>query len=193
MLLILFETVVFVAVTPRPREQFFQLYVLGTNRRAADYYPNGNADIRLGGSVKWYIGVKDSMGTVQLVSIRVKLANQSIMPPDDLNAVGSSASVVKEFKRFIQDNETWEFPFIWTISDAITVNGSTRILKLQINNETYPLQALSARNGSNFRLIFELWTWQTDSAAFQFGWTAGGERRVAWLQVWFNMTSARPA
>jgi hypothetical protein len=39
----------------------------------------------------------------------------------------------------------------------------------------------------------ELWTWRTGADAFEFGWTAGGEHRVAWLQVRFNRTSPRPA
>jgi hypothetical protein len=27
-------------------------------------------------------------------------------------------------------------------------------------------------------------------AAIEFGWNANSKHRVAWLQVWFNMTSA---
>jgi len=192
-LLIVFEMLAYVATTPRPKERFFQLYVLGANHMAADYYPNNDTNIPLGDSVRWYVGVTDFMGNVQLVAIRVKLGNQTIRPPDDLQALESPAPFVTEFKRFIQDNETWEIPFVWTIGNAAAVDGSTRILEFQINNEPYQLQDSSARNGYNFRLIFELWTWETDSGTFQFGWLAGGERRVAWLQVWFNMTSPRLA
>jgi len=192
-LLISCETVAYVATTPRPREQFFQLYVLGANHITADYYPNNDTDIRLGEPVTWYLGVNDNMGTVQLVSIRVKIGNQTIKPPDDQQALESPAPVVTEFMRFIQDNETWEAPFVWSIRDAIPVGGSTRILTLKINNETYQLQDCSASKGQNFRLIFELWTWQTDANAFEFGWTANSERRVAWLQVWFNMASPTSA
>jgi len=82
---------------------------------------------------------------------------------------------------------------VWNISDAVLVGNSTRILKLQINNESYQIQDWSASNGRNFRLIFELWTWQADTNAFEFGWTTNSENRVAWLQVWFNTTSARQA
>jgi len=192
-LLIVCEMLAYVATTPRPQEQFFQLYVLGAKHMAADYYPNNDTNIQLGESVQWYLGVTDFMGNVQLVSVRVKLANQTIMPPDDLNAQPSSAPLVTDFKRFLQNNETWEFPLVWQINDAVTVGASTRILELAINNETFQLQDSSARDGYNFRLIFELWTWETDSGTFQFGWVTGGERRVAWLQVWFNMTSPRLA
>jgi uncharacterized membrane protein len=192
-LLIICEMVAYVANTPRPREQFFQVYVLGARRMAADYYPNNDTNLGLGEPVTWYLGVTDNMGSVQLVSIRVKIGNQTIKPPDDQQAIESPAPVVTEYMRVLQDNETSEMPLVWSISDAISVNGSTRILVLQFNNETYRLQDCSASGGHNFRLIFELWTLQADTDTFQFGWVAGGEHRVAWLQVWFNMTAPRLA
>jgi hypothetical protein len=192
-LLVVCEMVAYVATTPRPREQFFQLYVLGAKHMAADYYPNNSTNIRLGELVTWYLGVTDNMGSAQLVSIRVKLGNQATKPPDDQQATESPTPVVTEFMRFIQDNETWESPFVWSIQDAASSSNVTRILTLQINNQAYQIQDWSASGGYNFRLIIELWTWQTDANAFEFGWTASGEHRVAWLQVWFNMTSPRLA
>ena len=188
-LLVVFEMIAYVATTPRPHEQFFQLYVLGANRMASDYYPNNNPEIGVGEPVTWYLGVSNFMGTVQLASIRVKVSNQTIAPPDDQQGLESPAPVVTDFARYLQDNETWETPFIWTISNASLSDGYTRILVLQINNETYQIPDWSASNGHNFRLIFELWTWQTDSNGFEFGWTTNGEHRIAWLQIWFNMTS----
>ena len=187
-LLVIFETIAYVATTPKPREQFLQIYVLGPNHVAGEYYPYNSTDIRLGEVVKWYLGVTDSMGTVQLVEVRVKIGNQTIESPDDMKALDSPAPVVTEFRRFMQDNETWEMPFVWSVSDATSFTGSTRILKLQVNNETYQIQDCSASNGHNFRLILELWTWQTETNGFEFGWTTNGEHRVAWLQMWFNMT-----
>lgn len=192
-LLIICEMVAYVANTPRPSEQFFQLYVLGARHMAADYYPNNKTDLSLGEPVAWYLGVTDNMGSVQLVSVRVKIGNQTIKPPDDQQATESPAPLVTEYMRVLQDNETWEMPLVWSIPDAISVNGSTRILALQFNNETYQLQDCSANGGHNFRLILELWTLQADTDAFQFGWVTGGEHRVAWLQVWFNMTAPRLA
>jgi hypothetical protein len=127
---------------------------------------------------------------VQLVVIKIKLANQTIRPPDDLQAQPSPAPLITEFRRFIQDNETWEMPFFWQIVNADMPEGSTRILEMQINNVTYVVPGLSALDGHNFRVILELWTWEPQSETLQFGWSSGNERRVAWLQVWFNMTSS---
>jgi hypothetical protein len=188
-LLIIFEMIAYVATTPRPQEQFFQFYVLGANHLAADYYPSNDSNIPLGEPVKWYIGVTDLMGNMQLVAIRVKIGNATISAPNDLQGLPSPAPLVAEFMRFIQDNETWEFPFVWHISNVSSVEGSTRILELQINNQTFPVRDSWAGNGYNFRLIFELWTWNVDTAGFEFGWYAGTEHRVAWLQLWFNATA----
>jgi uncharacterized membrane protein len=192
-LLIVCEMLAYVATTPRPREQFFQLYVLGAHHMAADYYPNNNTDISIGEPVTWYLGVTDDMGSVQLVSVRVKIGNQTIQPPNDQNGTESPAPLVAEYMRVLRDNETWETPFVWTITDAVSSGGSTRLLTFQFDNETYNLQDSAASGGRNFRLIFELWTLQLDTDTFQFGWTTSGEHRVAWLQVWFNMTSPRLA
>ena len=187
-LIILCETIAYVTTIPRPREQFFQLYVLGADHMTSHYYPNNNMNIYVGEPVAWYLGVANSMGTVQLVSIRVKISNETIKLPDDQQE--SPGSVVTDFARFLLNNETYEIPFVWSISNATQSSGTTRILTLQINNQAYEVSGWSARNGYNFRLIFELWTWQTDINAFEYGWNTIDMHHAAWVQLWFNMTSA---
>jgi hypothetical protein len=130
------------------------------------------------------------MGNVQLVSIRVKLGNETISPPNDTQGLSSPAPLIAEFMRSIQDNKTWELPIVWRLLNVSSVEGSTRILGLQINNQSFLVQDSSARDGYNFRLIFELWTWNVDSGALEFGWWQATDHRVAWLQLWFNATSA---
>lgn len=191
-LLVVFEMIAYVATTPRPSEQFFQLYVLGSKRMAADYYPNNDTDISPNETVSWYLGATNSMGNVQFAEVRVKLGNQTINPPDDQQALPSPAPLVTEFQRFTQDNETSEFPFVWSVTNVRFANNSAHILELEINGEPFQVVDCSARSGYNFRLIFELWTWDTNAGAFQFGWETGGEHRVAWLQLWFNMTTSVP-
>jgi uncharacterized membrane protein len=192
-LIVVFEMIAYVATTPRPSEQFFQLYVLGSNGMAANYYPANNPDISPNETITWYLGATDFMGNVQFVDIRVKLGNQTINPPDDQLGLPSPSPLITEFQHFTQNNETWQFPFAWRVTNAELVNNRMRILTLEINNETYQVADWSARSGYNFRLIFELWTWDTNTGAPQFGWQTNGERRVAWLQIWFNMTASAPS
>ncbi|MGA8856924.1 MAG: DUF1616 domain-containing protein [Candidatus Bathyarchaeia archaeon] len=187
--LVVCETLVYVVTTPRPRERFLQLYVLGSNQEAADYYPNNDPNIHIGEQVMWYLGVTNNIGTVQFISIRVKISNQTIEPPNDTLALESPAPSIIEFERFLQDNETWHVPLFWSILNATNTGEAIHILVLEIDNQTYRISDWSATSGYNFRMIFELWTWQTNLNAFVFGWNANGENATAWLQIWFNMTS----
>ncbi len=188
--LIVFETIAYITTNPPPREQFFQLYLLGANRKLSDYYPKNDPNIRPRDYIQWYMGATNFMGKVQLVAIRVKLGNQTIRPPDDIEGQPSPSPMITEFRRFIQNNETWEFPFFWRVANVDSSATATRVLRFEINNRTYQVGDLSARNGQNFRLIIELWTLDMQSGDLQFGWFDGTARRVAWLQVWFNVTLA---
>jgi len=188
---IIFSMLAYVAVTPRPKEQFFQVYVLGEKRMAEHYYPDDNPNIPVGRSVQWYLGTTDFMGSVQYVVIKVKLGNSTINAPDDVNYMPSPAPVLIEFRRVLMDNETWEFPFAWIIGEILENGNMTHVTVLVIsvkNGVEVRSGKVSALNGHNFRFIFELWTLDPLTGDLMFGWTAGGERRAAWLQVWFNAT-----
>jgi hypothetical protein len=188
---IIFSALAYVAVTPRPKEQFFQIYVLGENRMAERYYPDNSSNIPVGRLVHWYLGATNFMGSVQYVVIEVKLGNSSIEAPDEINSVPSPAPVLLEYRRVLMDNETWEFPFSWVIGE-IRQDGNMTHVRVVVINVKNGVEArsgeVSALNGHNFRIIFELWTYDPATENLIFGWTAGGEHRVAWLQVWFNAT-----
>ena len=119
----------------------------------------------------------------------MKLGNETTTPPNDTSNSPSSAPELIAFDQSLMNNETWEFPLAWTITNATATAGSTRILQAKINNETYEISNWSATNGYDFRVILELWVWQTNTNTFEYGWSGNGERRTAWLEIWFNMTS----
>jgi len=189
--IIIFSALAYVAVTPRPKEQFFQLYVLGETRMAERYYPDDNPNIPVGRLVKWYLGATNFMGSVQYVVIKVKLGNSTIKAPDDINYMPSPAPVLLEFRRVLMDNETWEFPFAWII-DEVREDGNATDATVLVINVKDGVQVssghVSAMNGHNIRIIFELWTLDPSTEDLIFGWRAGGEHRAAWLQMWFNAT-----
>ena len=185
--LIVFEMLAYIATTPKQQGQYFQLYLLGAKGTVADYYPNNDTTIAINESVQWYLSVQNSMGSVQLVEIRMKLGNQTIPAPGGAN-ISSSAPEIASFYRFVQDNETWNVPLYWSIAKTIASSNATQITQMQVDNETYNVRAL-ARKGVNFRIIIELWTFNENSNAFQYGWTAGSDHQAAWLQVWFNVTT----
>jgi hypothetical protein len=156
---------------------------------AADYYPQNNTNLRLASNITWYLGVTNFMGNVQLVEIRLKLGNETTTPPNDTTDTPTAAPELVAFDRALMENETWEFPFDWSITNATTTAATTHILTIEINNHTSQTSDWSAFKGYNFRLILELWVWQGDTSNFEYGWGSSAERRTAWLQLWFNMTN----
>jgi len=194
-LLVLFEAAAYTVTTPGPRESFFELYALGANGLAGNYYPSNSTFIEPGTPVTWYIGISNQMGFLQFVDIRVKLGNQTINPPNDTTASPSPAPLIVEFRRFIPDNGTWEIPFVWQVLNFTTRNGYSRILQLKIDDITYSIQdspTCTSLKSCRFRFIFELWTWSVSSADFQIGWWNGDQRRIAWLQLWFSLAPGAP-
>jgi hypothetical protein len=183
--------VAYTTTITRPSEKFLQLYVLGPTGTAGNYYPNNSSSIRTGENVQWNLGLVNNMGSLQYVSIRVKLGNQTIDSPNDTLALPSPAPVITEFKHFILDNETWGVPFDWQIANyTTTTTGLVSIHSLTIDNVTYVLENSPVCPGissCSFRLIFELWTWNVDSNNFQIGWLNGDQQRIAWLQLWFTL------
>lgn len=184
----IFFMIAYVSVTPRPGEQFFQIYVLGENKMAERYYPNDNPNIPIGVQVKWHLGATNFMGSIQYVILKIKLSNTTIDPPDEKNNLPSPAPVVKELYRVMLNNETWQFPLTWSINDLKRIGDNYYPTQLIINEQKIDVQPVSAKKGYNYRMIVELWTLDPLDQHLIFGWRTGTERKTAWLQVWFNAT-----
>lgn len=187
--ILVYSTIAYASTTPRPKEQFFQLYILGETKMAEYYYPNNNPNISPNTSIHWYLGVTNFMGSVEYVIIKLKLGNQTIQPPNETNATPANLPTLIEFRRILLGSETWEMPFTWKVMN-VDLKNETAFLTLNINNKTITVQDVGARDGHNFRIIFELWTLDKEVESHIFGWKTQGQRRAAWLQMWFNATVA---
>lgn len=186
---LIFSMLAYIAVTPRPKEQFFQFYALDESRTVEHYYPKDNPTIPLDTSVKWFLGVTNFMNSIQYVAIKVKLGNSTLAPPDETQAKPAPIPVLFEFRKVLTNNETWEFPFTWSIKEVQVVGNMIQVTHLTINDETIIVSNIGAEHGYNLRLILELWSFNRDEDRFIFGWYASQERKCAWLQLWFNVTS----
>jgi hypothetical protein len=186
--LLVFEMFAYTATAPRNQDQYFQLYVLGASGSVGGYYPHNSTDLFIGDTARWYVGVTNSMGLVQLVEVRIKLGNSTIAGPDIAGTNSSVAQQVDSSYRFLRENETWEFPLFWKVTNASINGNTTTITQLQMGNQTVGVD-ISAVNASKFRMIIELWTLDASSDSFQYGWMAGPNHHAAWLQVWFNVTT----
>jgi len=61
-------------------------------------------------------------------------------------------------------------------------------LTLDVNGTAVDMLAPTSQGGRNFRIIIELWVYNSEMDAFEFGWITGTERHAVWLQIWFNAT-----
>ena len=188
--LAIFTTLAYVATTPRPSEQFFQIYVLGDDHRLEHYYPNDNSTINPYTTVRWYVGVTNSMASAQYVILEFKLGNASIPPPNENTTTPSPAPILVQYDRVLLQNETWEFPFTWEIVGE-NRSGNAVSLELNVNGTVISMASPETQSGRDYRMIIELWVYDSASNSLQFGWTTNSQRRAAWLQVWFSaMTSS---
>jgi hypothetical protein len=188
---ILLSLLLQMAATSTQKKQSFQIYLLGATRKS-DYYHGDESSVLLGKKAKWHLGISNMMHSLQYIMIRIKFANSTFMTPDDATQTPSPAPILVEFGRVLMKNETWETFFIWVIKEIdvktdviyptlFEVNG------VEIRNSS--VSRVSTLRGRNFRIIFELWTFDKETNNLVFGWRDRGERKTAWLQMWFNLTT----
>ena len=173
------------AYLPRRGEPFFALAVLGEEGMAEHYYPGDDPLIEVGEEVRWTLYLYNHVGEAQYVAVRVKLLNSTMLAPNSTSCSPSPAPVVYEVRRVMMDNETWLYPFSWSIEDVEPVGDFLEIKQLSMNGGPIGTRSV-AEGGSNYRFIIELWVYDEDFKDLQFGWRYGDELRCAWNQIWFN-------
>ena len=174
-------------ILPSREEYFFALAVLGENRKAEGYYPKNDPRIEVGEEVRWNIYLYNHMGEAQYVSVKVKLLNSTISAPNSTSIEPSSTEAIYEIRRIVLKNETWLYPFSWSIEDLDLQNNYVEIKHLKINTNIIEASSI-AQVGTNYRLILELWVYDENIKDFRFGWINEGELYCAWNQIWFNAT-----
>lgn len=172
----------------RPEEKFISLNTLGKNGTTSNYYPSNNtiwAPIP-GQKVSWNIYVYNHAGDAEYVSVRIKLINSTDATPIE----NSSGQAVYEFSHLLATNASWSFPLNWKISDvSMDLDRGYVVIKgLDIDNRHIDGLNVRTQQGKEFRMIIELWRYDTKNKAFVFqGFPDSDNERGAWNQIWFNL------
>ena len=187
--LALISTVTLIAQIPAPYDEYLALSTLGPLGTADEYFPANNVNIHLGVQNQWFVEVYNHFPNLQLLRVELKLLNATMPGPNQLNDQPSERPPFYEVTRMVTSNETWKIPILWSVSNASEINGTVTVNSLTLNGEELtPNVVISADNGYNFRIVIELWVFNGDSDAFNFAWASNGSPRVAWNEIWFNMT-----
>lgn len=176
----------FVMVTPRPRQEFFQMYMLGDTGIIGSYFPNDNSSwMPIGLTNQWTLVVSNHMGTTQQVSVIIRIGNSTTTAPNSTIAESANSAALLSLNESLGNEETRTFPFQWNIT-SVSFSDNYYSLNLDVNGHSIH-ELVPAAGGKDFRFIFELWSAPTPGETPRFGWTNNGVAEAAWLQVWFNV------
>jgi len=187
--LVLFSILAIAVVSafwPRYEERFFELGLLGKDKRAEGYYPNNNSTLEVGSPILWHIYVHNHMGSAQNVSVRVKLLNSTMEAPNDREHKPSPYPFFTEFPLSLSVDETILVPFSWSILEAVSQNNSIIIKRLTVNDKTVEVD-IPAFSDNSFRMVFELWVYDQSSHEYKFGWGSENEFYSASIYMWFRV------
>ncbi len=185
-LLLILLVAVISSFWPRYEDEFLEIGLLGKDKTADNYYPNGNATLVAGAELNWYIYVHNHMQTEQNVSIRVKLLNSTTALPDDRNYKPSPVDPIAEFPLSLHINSTELVPFLWRILETENQNNSITIKRLIIN-ETIVEANISTYSDSFYQIVFELWVYNPASNEYFFEWKNGDKISSASAYVGFKV------
>jgi len=175
------------ALLPTKEDPFLAVAVLGENKKAESYYPSDDPHIEVGEKVHWFIYLHNHMGELKYVALRVKLANSTFLTTNSISCNPNPAPIIYEVRRILLNNETWLYPFTWSIQSVESYESYLGIRRLTINDRNIETWVIAKEN-NNYRIIFELWVYDENIDDFQFGWRYRDEMRCALNQIWFYIT-----
>jgi len=177
------------AFWPKYEERFFELGLLGKDKKAEGYFTNNNTILETGSSVFWHIYIHNHMGSTQKVSIKVKLLNSTMQAPNDQEHESSPILCFIEFPVTLSVNETKLILFSWSILEA-DFHGSFIIVKrLIVNNQTIEVDPPTLSDDNRFRVVFELWVYDESIEQYRFEWDSGKGFYSVSLYIWFKLAT----
>ena len=119
-----------------------------------------------------YLDIVNHMDYSIYYAVYVKLRNET--QPPATRSLPSPLPPVYEFRTFLQDEATWETPFLFSFPEISISNGSCSVNKLMINNNLVSVDvsanwkemvvAGAVLKGFYFQLFFELWFCDTSQS-----------------------------
>jgi|SRR5207237_5611949 len=183
----IFSSVTFYAMSSKPSQSFIGFGIYSQNGLQG-YLPNSNLTVSVRQTVNWTFAVTNRMNMAEFVMIHTIIGNSSTTPPNATtpSTPPNATALLGATEQFINDGETSRINFTWTIESSYQIAQLT-YLNVSIDGQSAVSSApVGTTSGRNFRLIFELWTFDPVSGSFQYGYPGQTSQVGVWLQVWFN-------
>lgn len=184
----------YLTVTPGTTNAgFLELFVLGPDKTANAYFPDGDPNLMVDLPVRWFLYVANEHADRHDVLVKAYLGNATLGAPQPVTCIPSVLPSLFAVPASLDPGQVREVPLEWSVAAVDTQTGRVSITSLRVNADLVDTAAITAVDGVNFRLILELWTLNETTREYQFGWVQNGQRRCAWLQFWFNVTAGEGA
>jgi len=181
--LIIYLSIAYAVTTPRIDEEYFQMYILGREKTADKYYPyENNRTVPLNTNVTWYIIIENYIRKPSLVLIKFKLGNSTTKTVNDSKFEPSEMPVIQEITKVLLPDEKWVIELTWKI---VKIEKIYDLYYLTLDWNGTKISIYDVGSKDSFRFVIELWTY--NNGKFILGWDSIQGRKVAWLQMWFEV------
>lgn len=163
-------------------EKFSELYILGPGHMAEDYPFN----VTEGLNYLVYVGVGNHMGSSTYYVVYVKFRNETEPLPNAITGTPSLLPPLYEYRMFLRDNETSEFPLNFSFSSVSFSDNQSTVGNLVINGIQHSVSNSvlwdAENSGYYYQVFVELWIYNVESDAFTF--------HNRFVGRWLNMTAS---
>ena len=171
----IYAAIAYYATTDKPSETFigFGIY---TGKNALSGYTGPGSTININQTYHWTFNITNEMGTTQLVQIITRIGNNQTTGPNATSP--ATLQVFANATSFVPNKSSTLQTFDWNVTKVVS-SGGLDYLTVDINGLTTS-STLGTAPGLPFRFYFELWTFNTSLASFQY---------YTWLQIGFTVNS----
>src|SRR6266705_2360720 len=171
----IFTSATFYITSPKPTQSYMGFGVY--SQQGLHGYVPGNMTITPPQTLNWNLTVANRTGREQFIMVIVRIGNSTTFLPNVTSPATFPPQPLGKIDRFVSDGE------------STNQTGALVFLNLRIDGQSISSAPVGAVSGRDFRLIFELWTFDPSTGSFEYGYPGEFAQIGTWLQVWFS-TSA---
>ncbi len=172
--LAIYGAIAFYATTNKPSQPFLGFGIYSGQNTLSRYLETGTVNVNQ--TYHWTFNITNEMGTTQLVQIITRLGNNTTLGPNATSP--ATLQVLANSTLFVPNKGSMLQNFDWNVT-RVTSSGGLDYLTLDINGRITN-STLGTGPGGPFRLYFELWTFNSALASFQY---------YTWLQIGFSVNN----
>ena len=161
--------------------------ILGSERKAEDYFHNEESIIEVNNGLSWYIYLDNKLGESATISIKIKMLDHNASSPNSTSCEASPSQVLIQIDDYIESDDIREIPFNWIVTEVMNSNDTLVITKVEINGQSFDTSIGPNNLNEEFRMVFELWVLDKTIDAHIFTYDIGGDHKCVWNQICFKL------